>query len=88
MFTTRDEDVEFKKLLWTCVLYIVRDSGNEIGHQSVVQRDFLSAILMYIDPSNSGFTANRWQPPQLKEIQIHGLSVLSSMIVLVPEHFH
>ncbi len=25
LFTTRDEDVEFKKLLWTCVLYLVRD---------------------------------------------------------------
>lgn len=25
LFTTRDEDVEFKKLLWTCVLYVCRD---------------------------------------------------------------
>lgn len=25
LFTTRDEDVEFKKLLWTCILYVCRD---------------------------------------------------------------
>lgn len=32
LFTTRDEDVEFKKLLWTCVLYIVRDMENKEAH--------------------------------------------------------
>lgn len=32
LFTTRDEDVEFKKLLWTCVLYLVRDPSNEEAH--------------------------------------------------------
>ena len=28
LFTTRDEDVEFKKLLWTSVLYLIRDQEN------------------------------------------------------------
>jgi hypothetical protein len=32
LFTTRDEDVEIKKLLWTCVLYLTRDSGNIEAH--------------------------------------------------------
>ena len=32
LFTTRDEDVEFKKLLWTCVLYLVRDIENVEAH--------------------------------------------------------
>jgi len=32
LFTTRDEDVEFKKLLWTCILYLVRDPLNEQAH--------------------------------------------------------
>jgi hypothetical protein len=32
LFTTRDEDVEFKKLLWTCVLYLVRDPDNLEAH--------------------------------------------------------
>lgn len=32
MFTTTDEDVEFKKLLWTCVLYLIRDPNNIEAH--------------------------------------------------------
>lgn len=32
LFTTRDEDVEFKKLLWTCVLYLIRDIENNEAH--------------------------------------------------------
>jgi hypothetical protein len=32
LFTTRDEDVEFKKLLWTCILYLVRDPNNTEAH--------------------------------------------------------
>lgn len=32
LFTTRDEDVEFKKLLWTCILYLVRDPDNVEAH--------------------------------------------------------
>ena len=32
LFTTSDEDVEFKKLLWTCVLYTVRDPLNTDAH--------------------------------------------------------
>lgn len=32
LFTTSDEDVEFKKLLWTCVLYTVRDPENAAAH--------------------------------------------------------
>jgi hypothetical protein len=32
LFTTRDEDVEFKKLLWTGVLYVVRDPLNHEAH--------------------------------------------------------
>ena len=28
LFTTRDEDVEFKKLLWTSILYLARDPNN------------------------------------------------------------
>jgi len=35
LFTTRDEDVEFKKLLWTGILYIVRDPENEAAHLAI-----------------------------------------------------
>ena len=42
---------------------------------------------MYVDPNNNSLSTHRWQPPQLKEIQIHGLGVMASIIPLVPEHF-
>lgn len=41
LFTTRDEDVEFKKLLWTCVLYLVRDPDNMEAHQSLMEKNFI-----------------------------------------------
>lgn len=88
LFTTRDEDVEFKKLLWTCILYVVRDSANDEAHRCLIDNSFMQALLMYVDPNNSSLSTHRWQPPQLKEIQIHGLSVMSSLIPLIPDHFH
>jgi len=60
LFTTRDEDVEFKKLLWTCVLYLVRDPENYEAHQCVIERNFMQALLMYIDPNNSSISTHRW----------------------------
>ena len=60
LFTTRDEDVEFKKLLWTCILYISRDESNEAAHKSLIKKDFLPALLMYIDPNNTSLSQHRW----------------------------
>lgn len=45
LFTTRDEDVEFKKLLWTGILYLVRDPDNIEAHQCVIDKNFMSALL-------------------------------------------
>jgi len=88
LFSTRDEDVEFKKLLWTSVLYLMRDQDNKEAHRHLIAKNFVNSVLMYIDPNNSSLSTYRWQPPQLKEIQIHGLSILSTLLTLVPEHFH
>lgn len=88
MFTTRDEDVEFKKLLWTCVLYIVRDPNNSIAHEIITNREFIAALLMYINPNDPSLSSQRWQPPQMKEIQLHALSIIFNLVPLVPEHFH
>ncbi len=60
LFTTRDEDVEFKKLLWTCVLYLVRDPKNIEAHNCVIEKNFMQALLMYIDPNNSSLSTHRW----------------------------
>ena len=88
LFTTRDEDVEFKKLLWTCTLYIVRDPNNHPAHEIIMNREFSSALMMYIEPNNTSLSTHRWQPPQLKEIQLHGLAILFNLVPLIPEHFH
>lgn len=88
LFSTRDEDIEFKKLLWTAVLYLMRDPTNEEAHEMLKEKNFVNALMMYIDPNNSSLATYRWQPPQLKEIQIHGLQIISNLLVLVPEHFH
>lgn len=76
------------KLLWTCVLYIVRDPNNAIAHEIIVNREFAVALLMYIDPNNTTLSSQRWQPPQMKEIQLHALSVLYNLVPLIPDHFH
>ena len=88
MFTTRDEDVEFKKLLWTSVLYIARDPNNAIAHEIITNREFVASLLMYVDPNNTTLASQRWQPPQMKEIQLHGLAILFNLVPLIPEHFH
>ena len=41
LFTTRDEDVEFKKLLWTCVLYLIRNPDNFEAHQCLIEKNFM-----------------------------------------------
>jgi len=88
MFTTRDEDIEFKKLLWTCVLYIVRDPNNTVAHEIIVNREFIAALLMYIDTNETALSQQRWQSLQMQEIQLHALSIIFNLIPLVPEHFH
>jgi len=68
IFTTRDEDVEFKKLVWTSILYIVRQPENAVAHQALQEKDFISAVLMYIDNQQTSTLLSRWQSPQLKEV--------------------
>lgn len=56
LFTTRDEDVEFKKLLWTSILYTARSPENSEAHQTLIEKDFVHALLVYIDPNNNSMT--------------------------------
>ena len=60
LFTTRDEDVEFKKLLWTCVLYVVREKENTEAHNCLIDNNFLDALLIYLDPNNHSISTQRW----------------------------
>ena len=55
-----------------------------------MQKNFLSALLLYLEPvsieKNQKIT--RWNPPQLLELQIHALNIVSHLVGLVPQHFH
>ena len=50
VFTTNDEDIELKKLLWTTVLYASRDSDCVEAHKEIMNNNFLNCVLMYLDP--------------------------------------
>jgi hypothetical protein len=86
--TTKDEDIELKKLLLTGVLYLVRDPSNTQAHQTLIDTGFIRAMLLFLDPNTTVPSILRYQPAQLKELQIHILALLTNIIPLIPEHFH
>jgi hypothetical protein len=88
VFTTTDEDIELKKLLWTTILYSGRDADCATAHKEIMEQNFLNCIMMYLDPQSSNPQLHRWQPPQLQELQIHGLSLLCNLLPLIPEYIH
>jgi hypothetical protein len=88
LLTTKDEDIELKKLLLTGIFYLVRDPTNTQAHQTLVDTSFIKALLMFIDPNSNQPSILRYQPAPLQELQIHCLVLLSNIIPLIPEHFH
>ena len=86
LFTSKEEDTEFKKLLWTSILSLIKDdSKNEIV-QSVIESKFINALLLYFNPDyRDVLSAHRWQAPQLREMQLQALCVISRIIVIMPE---
>ena len=86
MWKTEVEDLEMKKLLWTCVARIMSSSEEE-ALSLVSQSDFLSAVLLYLDPNQNSTAITRWQEPQLRDLQEHALSTLFHVLPLVPEQF-
>ena len=88
VFTTNDEDIELKKLLWTTVLYLFRDEETLNEHNDLVESNFLSALMMYLDPESKNPQFRRWQPPQQQELQVHALAVFCNLMNLIPETIH
>ena len=43
------------------------------------------SLLLYIDPLSNSYAVNRWSTPQLREIQLHCLSILSNVILYVKD---
>lgn len=67
MWGTEPEELEFKKLLWTCVCRLI-SSDNKEAISVLDNSDFVPALLLYLDPSQKNQAVTRWQQPQLKEI--------------------
>lgn len=82
--TTSPEDIEFKKIIWTCILYIIKDNHSKKEVVDILQQyRFLSCLLLYLDPEAMKFSCiSRWQQPQLKDLQILCLSILLNIIPL------
>jgi hypothetical protein len=86
MWGTEPEDLEFKRLLWTCVSRLISTQLPE-ALDIVINSDFIPAILIYLDPTQKTLSITRWQEPQLKEIQRHSLDVIYHTLPLIPEYF-
>ena len=87
--TTSQEDVEFKKIIWTTILYIIKDNHNKPEVIECLQKyKFLSCLLLYLDPEALKLTCiSRWQQPQLKDIHILCMSILLNIIPLYQNYF-
>lgn len=83
-FGTNIEDLEFKKLLWSGILTAIQSSNPQVL-QVIQDVDFLKYLLLYIDPSSNSYAVNRWSAPQLREIQLHALSVLGNVILYMKD---
>ncbi|EAR84467.2 hypothetical protein TTHERM_00691650 (macronuclear) [Tetrahymena thermophila SB210] len=85
-YSTTSEDLEFKKLIWSGLLTAIQ-SGNQSILETIKDSAFIYSLLLYIDPLNDSYAVNRWSNPQLKEIQLHCLTILSSVIIYMKEDF-
>ena len=88
-FTTSPDDIEFKKIIWTCILYIIKDNytKREVVTQ-LEQYKFINCLLLYLDPEAMRFSCiSRWQQPQLKDIQLLCLNILLNIVPLYQDYF-
>ena len=82
--STSPDDIEFKKIIWTSILYIIKDNHSKKEVRDILEQyRFMSCLLLYLDPEGLKFSCiTRWQQPQLKDIQILCLSILLNIIPL------
>ncbi len=87
--TTSPEDVEFKKIIWTTILYIIKDNHYKPEVIECLEKyKFLSCLLLYLDPEALKLSCiSRWQQPQLKDIHILCMNILLNIIPLYQEYF-
>lgn len=84
IFTTNPEDVEFKKIIWTTVLYIIKDNYTHTEvNRSLAHYNFIYCLLAYLDPDCLRFSCiSRWQQPQLKDLHLLCMNILLNIIPL------
>lgn len=87
LFTSKEEDTEFKKLLWTAISCLIKEETKAQVHKAVVESKFINALIFYFNTDQSILAAHRWQAPQLREMQLHALAVITNIIVIMPEQF-
>ena len=88
-FTTSPDDIEFKKIIWTCILYIIKDNYQKKEVNDELEKyKFINCLLLYLDPEAMRFSCiSRWQQPQLKDIQLLSLNILLNIVPLYQEYF-
>jgi len=90
LFTTADQDLELKRMLWSQVFHVSRDPFSINAHQIIIQKQFLKALFLYLDPParESHPCIAKWFGPQLIDLQIHALDILTNMVPILPKHVH
>ena len=88
-FTTSPDDIEFKKIIWTCILYIIKDNYQKKEVNDELEKyKFINCLLLYLDPEAMRFSCiSRWQQPQLKDIQLLSLNILLNIVPLYQDYF-
>ena len=87
VFGLTTEDLEFKKLILSGILLAV-ESNNPIILEICGKSNFIQSLLLYIDPLSNSYAVNRWSHPQLREIQVHCLNILSNLILYMKNYFY
>jgi hypothetical protein len=82
--TTSPDDVEFKKIVMTSILYIIKENHTKPELvEYLKQYSFLHCLLIYLEPEAMKYSCiSRWQQAQLKDIQFICLSILLNIIPL------
>lgn len=55
---------------------------------SIKKSPFVMSLLLYIDPLANSYAINRWSEPQLREIQLHCLTILTNVILYLKDELY
>jgi len=72
------------------VFHVARDPFSIEAHQIIIQKQYLKSLFLYLDPAarDSHPCIAKWFGPQLIDLQIHALDILTNLIPILPRHVH